>query len=45
MLGRVPEDERPAAVEEIVDLLRPSLCDGDGQWTADYVRMRFVAKI
>jgi trans-aconitate methyltransferase len=29
--------------EEIVELLRPALCDRSGQWTADYVRLQFVA--
>ncbi|HUR33090.1 MAG TPA: methyltransferase domain-containing protein [Vicinamibacterales bacterium] len=28
---------------EIVDLLRPSLCDEQGQWTADYVRLQVAA--
>ena len=30
--------------DEIVDLLRPSLCDAAGQWTADYVRLQVVAE-
>ena len=30
--------------DEIVDLLRPSLCDTAGQWTADYVRLQVVAE-
>jgi trans-aconitate methyltransferase len=29
--------------EEIVELLRPALCDRSGQWTADYVRLQVVA--
>jgi trans-aconitate methyltransferase len=29
---------------EIVELLRPSLCDTAGQWTADYVRLQVVAE-
>jgi trans-aconitate methyltransferase len=37
-----PED-RAGAVAETVTLLRPILCDGDGNWTADYVRLRFYA--
>jgi SAM-dependent methyltransferase len=32
-----------ATVDEIEELLRPSLCDSQGRWTADYVRLRFVA--
>jgi SAM-dependent methyltransferase len=37
-------EERRAAIEsEIVELLRPALCDSAGQWTADYVRLQFIA--
>jgi trans-aconitate methyltransferase len=36
-------EDRKRAVEEIVALLRPMLCDADGNWTADYVRLRFFA--
>ena len=32
-----------AAFDEVMDLLRWSLCDEQGQWTADYVRLRFEA--
>jgi len=38
-----PAEERAKAVAETVALLRPMLCDGDGNWTADYVRLRFDA--
>lgn len=31
------------ALAEAVELLRPSLCDEAGQWTADYVRLRVEA--
>ncbi|HEY4380838.1 MAG TPA: methyltransferase domain-containing protein [Acidobacteriaceae bacterium] len=37
-----PED-RANALAETVELLRPALCDADGKWTADYVRLRFAA--
>jgi trans-aconitate methyltransferase len=37
-----PED-RAKAIEETVGLLRPVLCDVDGHWTGDYVRLRFSA--
>jgi len=40
---QLPEDVRDAALDETVDLLRWSLCDGQGRWTADYVRLRFAA--
>jgi len=32
-----------AALAETVELLRPSLCDTAGNWTADYVRLRVEA--
>jgi trans-aconitate methyltransferase len=31
------------AKAEVIALLRPSLCDARGQWTADYVRLRVAA--
>ena len=36
-------DERKAVREEVVEQLQPVLCDFEGKWTADYVRLRFVA--
>jgi trans-aconitate methyltransferase len=44
VLEQLPATERPAAVEQTVGLLKPALCDRDGNWTADYVRLRFVAR-
>ncbi len=41
----LPEDERQTARDETLDLLRHSLCDGEGNWTADYVRLRFAARL
>ena len=38
-----PASARDGALDETVDLLRWSLCDEQGNWTADYVRLRFVA--
>lgn len=37
-----PQD-RAMVRAEAVDLLRPVLCDSEGRWTADYVRLRFSA--
>jgi SAM-dependent methyltransferase len=37
------EGRREEALRETVELLRPSLCDAQGRWTADYMRLRFVA--
>jgi trans-aconitate methyltransferase len=41
--ARLPENERAAARDEIVDLLRIVLCDEQGRWTGDYIRLRFAA--
>jgi trans-aconitate methyltransferase len=30
---------------EVAELLRPSLCDEQGRWTIDYVRLRFAAEL
>lgn len=43
-LASVPTADRERIEEEIVELLKPSLCDQRGQWTADYVRLRFRAR-
>jgi hypothetical protein len=40
---QLPPELRPVVEEEIVELLRPSLCDTAGRWTADYVRLQVVA--
>jgi trans-aconitate methyltransferase len=44
VLEQLPASGRPAAVEQIVSLLKPVLCDHEGNWTADYVRLRFKAR-
>ena len=41
--ARLPEAERAAARDEVLDLLAPALRDDRGRWTADYVRLRFIA--
>ena len=43
LFDQLPEDDRVAAIEETVKHLRPVLSDNEGNWTADYVRLRFVA--
>lgn len=40
----LPADERQSFTSEIVETLRNVLCDADGKWNADYVRLRFFAK-
>ncbi|HTZ60560.1 MAG TPA: methyltransferase domain-containing protein [Acidobacteriaceae bacterium] len=44
VLELLPPAERQVAVDEIVGLLKPVLCDRQGHWTADYVRLRFLAR-
>ncbi|MBD5634372.1 MAG: methyltransferase domain-containing protein [Candidatus Eremiobacteraeota bacterium] len=41
--ARLPEGERLPARREVIALLAPSLQDDAGAWTADYVRLRFLA--
>jgi hypothetical protein len=43
VLDLLPSADRTAALEQTVALLRPVLCDADGNWTADYVRLRLHA--
>lgn len=43
-LSTVSPTERQAVIDEISEMLRPELCDADGRWTADYVRLRFAAE-
>lgn len=43
-LLRIPIDQRDEAVDQIRAALRPVLSDAEGQWIADYVRLRFVAE-
>jgi SAM-dependent methyltransferase len=40
----LPLADRPAYIAEVQEVLRPQLCDAEGKWTADYVRLRFSAK-
>jgi len=39
------ETLRTSIRDEAQDLLRPALCDSDGNWTADYMRLRFEARL
>ncbi len=41
----LPNEKRGAIRQEVIDLLAPSLCDTQGNWTADYVRLRFAAHL
>jgi SAM-dependent methyltransferase len=39
----LPLAARPGYIAEVREALRPELADAGGKWTADYVRLRFVA--
>lgn len=40
----LPEEERGNFLDEATKMLQPVLCDEQGRWTADYMRLRFVAR-
>ena len=40
----IPEDQRGKFLEEVCERLRRVLCDAKGNWFADYVRLRFLAR-
>jgi len=42
-LNAAPESERMDMIEEVTEAVRPTLCDAEGNWHADYVRLRFAA--
>jgi len=44
MFALLSEADRAPARDEAVRLLQPILCDSRGHWTADYVRLRFLAR-
>lgn len=44
VLDGLPEDVGEAVVRETAELLAPALRDEAGNWVADYVRLRFVAR-
>lgn len=39
----LPPAERPSYIAEVQEALRADLCDAEGNWTADYIRLRFAA--
>lgn len=42
---QLPPEHREAARDEVVERLRPVLCDERGGWTGDYIRLRFLARL
>jgi trans-aconitate methyltransferase len=43
VLDQLDPTDRATALAKTITLLDPILCDADGNWTADYVRLRFHA--
>jgi trans-aconitate methyltransferase len=41
----LPPAERESLRQEVEAALRPALCGADGVWRADYVRLRFAARL
>ena len=41
--AKLPPAEKLPYIAEVQESLRPQLCDAEGKWTADYVRLRFSA--
>jgi trans-aconitate methyltransferase len=44
VLDGLPEGAREGLLKETTELLAPALRDEEGNWIADYVRLRFVAR-
>jgi trans-aconitate methyltransferase len=44
-LDRIPPNDREPFLGEVEELLRPEVCDSHGNWTAHYVRLRFLATV
>jgi hypothetical protein len=44
VLDRLSPENRKNALMDTVRVLEPVLRDGDGNWAADYVRLRFSAR-
>lgn len=38
------EPDRSAVLAEVLELLKPSLCDTEGRWTVNHIRLRFSAE-
>jgi trans-aconitate methyltransferase len=43
--GVLPQAEREDYLECVRQRIKPDLCDANGNWTADYVRLRFEAHL
>jgi SAM-dependent methyltransferase len=45
LFAHLPAEQRMAARDEVIELLRLVLCDEQGRWTGDYIRLRFAAHL
>jgi SAM-dependent methyltransferase len=43
LTGVLPQSERGGFLDDVTAMLKPVLCDPQGRWTADYMRLRFAA--
>jgi len=41
-IAPLAKNDRADFIDEVREALRPKLCDDDGKWFADYVRIRFA---
>jgi SAM-dependent methyltransferase len=41
----LPVEQRAATRDEVIEMLRLVLCDEQGRWTGDYIRLRFAAHL
>lgn len=44
-LDKVDRSLHASIIEQVCRVLKPSLCDSRGNWSADYVRLRFHARL
>ena len=44
-VGVLPPAEREGYLEGVRERVKPHLCDAQGNWTADHVRLRFEAHL
>lgn len=44
-ISKLPRERRAEFLDKVTERLRPVLCDSSGRWTADYVRLRFLARL
>jgi len=44
LCAALPPQERSSFLDEVTARLKPVLCDTQGNWTADYMRLRFAAE-